>query len=164
MELVFKVDSMLSFRSHSRNDIPSRVKWLNNFKAVEFALDNPNKKTDLAEQTKWFDGYEKNPKKIFFTILYDQIPIGFMGLSDIDLSNKSANLFILIGEDDFRGKGLGKKSMEYLINFSFSELKLKQLDLEVSIKNTAAINLYTKLGFFEKSRNEKEIVFRLEMN
>ena len=65
-------------------------------------------------------------------------------------------MFILIGEDRYRGRGVGRESMNYLTSFSFETLGLDSLHLEVNNLNLPAINLYKKLGFEETGKNEKE--------
>jgi len=149
---------MLHFLPHSRKDIFLRVKWLNNKRANQYAVDNSKHKTTIKEQKRWFDNYEKNSdKKKFFTIFFNKIPIGFMGLSNIDFKKKQADVFIFIGEDNYRNKGLGKGSMKYLINYAFKDLGVSLLDLGVNKKNISAINLYRKLGFVETEDNNNEI-------
>ena len=138
---------MLNIRPHARADIKYRVKWLNNNKVNIFAVDEPNTPTTLELQTAWFDQYESLANKEFFTIEIGGVPIGFMGLSNIDREIGTAKLFIMIGEDDFRGKSFGQQSMDWLINYVWQELGLKHIRLEVNAENLPAIKLYHKLGF-----------------
>ncbi len=148
---------MITFRLHLPKDIAFRVKWLNNKKATVFAIDDPEHVTTVAEQEKWFKDYEANSRKKFFTICDDDKPIGFMGLSNIDPAKKSASVFIMIGEDEYRGKGIGKISLQYLINFAFQELSLKMLTAEVNKLNAPSLNLNLSLGFQKTGETEKEI-------
>lgn len=152
---------MLNFKPHSEQDIPNRVKWLNN-KAVKFALENFDHVTDLVEQEKWFKDYESNDSKKFFTIYFNDLPIGFMGLSRIDSERRSANVFILIGEDEYRGNGFGKMAMNHLIDYAFRELDLKILELDVYNQNLPAINLYKALNF--KIVEEDGEFFKMELD
>ena len=85
---------MTTFKQHSRKDIPLRIKWLNNKNANQYVGDNSNHQTNLEEQTRWFDAYENNPAKKFFTIFCDQTPVGFMGLSKIDSQKGTAESFL----------------------------------------------------------------------
>ena len=89
----------------------------------------------------------KRKDKKFFTILVDKKPIGMMGLSNIDKVVKKAEVFIWIGEDDFRGKGFGEQSMKFLIDYAFKKLKLRKLTLGVFGFNKHAIDVYKQLGF-----------------
>ncbi|MDO9581445.1 MAG: GNAT family N-acetyltransferase [Bacteroidales bacterium] len=137
---------MIKFRNHKREDIQYRVQWLNNPKANIF-IGEKNSKTTRTKQSKWFDDYEKNKNKKFFTICDENKPIGFMGLSHIDKVSKKAEVFIIIGDDNYRGKGYGKKSLKYLINYGFNMLRLEKIYLGVYEKNKSAIFSYKSVGF-----------------
>ena len=80
-----------------------------------------------------------------------------MGLSNISKFNKNANLFIAIGEDSYRGKGIGRFSMEWLIDYGFNKLKLHKINLGVIENNTVAVNLYKSLGFVIEGKMKDEI-------
>lgn len=148
---------MLKIKPHSKRDIPLRVKWLNNPLVSVFVSDEPTKKTTLKKETTWFNAYKKNKHKIFFTIYSDKTPIGFMGLSNISATNKNADLFIAIGEDDYRGKGFGKSGLEWLIDYAFQKLKLNKVNLGVIDDNIPAIKLYEKVGFRIEGEMKEEV-------
>lgn len=154
------IKQMITFRPHSREDIQFRVLWLNNKKANIYAIDNLNHITNTGEQEQWFNDYEQKQKsgeKQFFTISYDDKPIGFMGLSNIDNLKKTAEVFVMIGEDGCRGKGFGTESMQFLINHAFNKLKLKSLHSEINKRNLPSINLCKQLGFAEVGEDDDEI-------
>lgn len=138
---------MIKIRSHKDVDIPYRVKWLNNPKINKFVGDNLGQKTSLKKQREWFFNYKKDSNKKFFTIIYNNQPIGFMGLSNINNVHNNCDLFIAIGEDNFRGKGLGVYSLNWLLNYGFNKLKLHKINLGVIPDNKSAVNLYKKFGF-----------------
>ena len=110
---------MINFKPHKRSDIVYRVKWFNNDRVNKYIGDKIGQKTIILKETEWFDRYIKNKNKKFFTICDSGLPIGLVGLSKIDKHNKEAEVFIAIGNDDYCGKGFGKKSMEYIINYGF---------------------------------------------
>ena len=138
---------MLKIRKHLKQDIPLRVKWLNNPNVNQFIGDELGQKTTIKKEQAWFDSYQRNPAKKFFTICEDKIPIGIMGLSNISDINQNADLFIAIGEDGYRGKGFGRQAMLWLINYGFNKLKLHKLNLGVIKANAPAVKLYLSLGF-----------------
>jgi RimJ/RimL family protein N-acetyltransferase len=147
---------MITFRPHSRDDLALRVKWLNNQEAIKFAWDAKEPATEETE-SKWLDDYENNPGKKFFTIYSDDTPIGFIGLRKIDEAQGIGNVFILIGEDDYRGKGIGLIAMNWLIDYAFNVLKLDSLDLEVDKRHTHAIELYKSLNFQVVGEDAREL-------
>ncbi len=144
---------MLKIRPQRITDIDYRLKWLNNPAICRF-VDKP---ATFFNQLGWFSRYFFDKKKKFFTILESNRPIGFMGLSKIDCQLGRAELFIMIGEDDCRNRGLGRSAMEWLFSYAVNKLKLKELRLEVRQDNLAAINLYQKLGFKEIGQANSEI-------
>ncbi len=154
---------MLKIRKHLKKDISLRVKWLNNQQATKYALENPKNKTNIKEQTIWFNNYIKDHSKKFFTILYNNRAVGFMGFSKINKNIGTANIFIMIGENRYRGKGLGEKSLTYLLKYGFKKLKFKKINLEVNKKNKLAIKLYKKTGFRIKNTNNSEIIMNLSI-
>ncbi len=141
---------MITFKPHIRDDVPLRVKCLNDHLTVLYVLDQPSDPTNEELQNEWFDNYEENFKterRKFFTIFTDDMSIGFMGLSNMNRGVGSASIFILLCGDEYRKKGIGKQSMDYLIDYAFNKLGLKSLYLEVDRENVVAINLYDRLGF-----------------
>ena len=155
---------MITFRPYTKSDIPMRVRWLNNYQAVLYAIDEPNHVTDEESQNKWFNLYEEKLErgiKKFFTILSNDKNVGFMGLSNINKKIGNASVFILIGEDGYRGRGVGRQSMDYLVKYAFGDLGLKSLYLEVDKTNLRAINLYDKLGFKKLGEDEKFLTMTL---
>ncbi len=152
---------MINFKPHSRKDIIHRIRWLNDPEANLYIGDQTS--TNLEEQNEWFDRYEKTKNKIFFTIYDDDRPIGFMGLSNINRLKGKAGLFIMIGEREYRGKGVGRVCLQYLINYASQKLKLARLTLEVLKDNLPAIRLYQKMGFLTEKQSETEIFMSLEL-
>lgn len=55
-------------------------------------------------------------------------------------------IFTIAVDKEYRKKGIGSKLLEHMIK-SAKEKKIRQIRLEVSTKNEAAINLYEKFGF-----------------
>ncbi|OGH88063.1 MAG: hypothetical protein A3J93_02740 [Candidatus Magasanikbacteria bacterium RIFOXYC2_FULL_42_28] len=150
---------MIEIRPHRISDIPYRVIWLNNPNVNQYIGQCLDQKTTFAKQKVWFNKYLKDKNKKFFTMSYGKIPIGFMGLSRIDKTNRNADVFIAIGDDKYRGKGFGEIAMQYLIKFGFKKLGLHKISLGVFEKNKPAINLYKKLGFVIEGTLKDDVFF-----
>ncbi|MFA5029560.1 MAG: GNAT family protein [Patescibacteria group bacterium] len=151
---------MIKIRKHLEKDIPYRVKWLSNPSANKFIGDEIGQKTNLQKEKRWFANYKKAKNKKFFTICDNFKPIGFMGLSNINKANKNADLFIAIGEDDYRGKGIGKIAMGWIIDYGFKKLKLHKINLGVIKNNVPAVNLYKSFGFVIEGEMKDEVLYR----
>ena len=153
----FTKHPMINIRTHQKKDIPLRVKWLSNPDVNRFIGEELGKKTTLKKQGEWFENYRKAKDKKFFTICEDSMPIGFMGLSNISKANKNADLFIAIGEDGYRGRGIGKIAMEWLIDYGFNKLHLHKINLGVVEDNLSAVRLYKSLGFVTEGKMKDEV-------
>jgi RimJ/RimL family protein N-acetyltransferase len=77
--------------------------------------------------------------------------IGNIKLEPI-IPRKSAVIGILIGEEKFRGKGVGFEVITRVLEFCFIDLELELVELGVNKKNLRAIALYTRLGFTENTQ------------
>lgn len=67
---------------------------------------------------------------------------------------EEATLGILIGEQEWRGKGVGFEVISRIIDYSFNELKLNRIKLGVDRSNRAAVKLYEKLGFEPENKDQ----------
>lgn len=75
--------------------------------------------------------------------------IGMCGLTYIHPVNRSAEFAIVIGRDEYRGKGYGSDALKALIRYGFNDLNLHRIYCEV-FSNNPAISLYKKMGFVEE--------------
>ena len=76
----------------------------------------------------------------------DGATIGSASYRDF-VDGKSAELSIVIGEADARGRGLGREAMELMLDYGFSELALERIWLIVRADNKVAVGLFECLGF-----------------
>lgn len=150
---------MITLRKHTIDDVTYRVKWFNNKEANYWIGDNFGKTTNTKEQLKWLERYSKDKKKKFFTVCYNKIPIGIVWLSNIEKIHKNADLFIIIGEDKYRGKWLWKIIMKKIIDYWFQNLKLNKINLWVYEENIPAVKLYLSLWFEIEWKMKQERFF-----
>jgi RimJ/RimL family protein N-acetyltransferase len=88
-------------------------------------------------------------KKRFSYKVVDLSTNAMIGYSEIYLLDKSSVLLgrIIIGDPECRGKGLGQKLVELLLEISFNQLKVEKAELNVFDWNINAIRCYEKAGF-----------------
>ena len=71
-----------------------------------------------------------------------------IGHAEIYFSEQSAKLArILIGDPEQRGKGLGQRVMQLLLDRAFGRPEIEVVELNVFDFNTGAIKCYEKVGF-----------------
>ncbi|MDI9215818.1 MULTISPECIES: GNAT family protein [Clostridium] len=74
--------------------------------------------------------------------------VGHIQLLGIDRVNMSARIGrVLIGEEEYRNKGIGLQMINAVLDIAFNKLNLHRVDLGVFDFNEAAIACYKKAGF-----------------
>jgi hypothetical protein len=86
--------------------------------------------------------------------------IGNIKFDEIDLVRKSAVLGILIGDIDFRGKGIAREVILECVLWLTNKYKIESIKLGVDPNNLEALNLYQSMGFeiFEKSTSSSIVM------
>lgn len=100
-----------------------------------------------AAADRYLDGMLMAHDRWTFAIESGGTHIGNMGLKDVRLEERTAECFIEICEPAYRRRGLAFHAMCRLLDFALLEKELTQIFLGVMEFNSAAIQLYQKLGF-----------------
>jgi len=134
-------------------------KWMNNPKVRRYAR-NIWPKT-LEEVKKLFEPLPDRQMReiIVFTVYHKHAkrPIGSIGFNPIDWVSRNANIFIIIGEPEYWGKGIAGEASKLIINYGFTELNFHKIFAGVFTPNKRSLRVFQKLGF------EKECVLKEEM-
>lgn len=112
-------------------------------------------KSKLQLQEMLLDTQNSSDKYIFAVKTIEENKfIGVTGFENILWNNGTAVVYIGIGDNTFRGQGIGKEALALTLEFGFQELNLHRIQLTVLSYNKPAIALYESLGF------KKEGVYR----
>jgi len=128
--------------------IPLYTVWRNDFSTAK-TLDKLPRPIAQEERSAWFEKAIVDSSSVQFTI-YEQPdirPIGLGNLHDLDLQHGTAELGIIIGEADARGKGYGTEATRLLLDYAFTAVGLHNVMLRVYAFNLAGIRAYEKAGF-----------------
>jgi RimJ/RimL family protein N-acetyltransferase len=74
-------------------------------------------------------------------------PIGFLSIYDQDPVNNGAEISFLIGENELRGKGLGKEIAKIGVSICFDELKLNRVVASATVENVRSVKALEAVGF-----------------
>lgn len=81
--------------------------------------------------------------------------IGFVDLRNIDYRQRTAELGIMIGEQDCWGKGFGTETLYLVLDYAFSVLGLHNIMLSTAGYNERALRAYRRVGFREIGRRRE---------
>jgi len=96
---------------------------------------------------------------IDFTIYHkrDKRPIGSIGFGHIDWVSRNANIFAMIGESEYWGKGIVGEASKLVIKYAFTELNFHKIYAGVFSPNTRSLRAAEKLGFKKETILKEEI-------
>jgi ribosomal-protein-alanine N-acetyltransferase len=86
----------------------------------------------------------------------DRRPIGNIGFGHIDWVGRNANIFALIGESEYWGKGIVGEASKLVIEYGFNELNFHKIYAGIYTPNVRSFRAAEKLGF------KKEGIFKEE--
>jgi ribosomal-protein-alanine N-acetyltransferase len=133
-------------------NLESYLSWMKNEESNPF-IQGVNKDLTAQDLTNYIS--EKNESKtallLGIFVKRENIHVGNVKLEPI-IPKKWATIGILIGEENWRGKGAGFEVITRVLEFCFTDLELEFVELGVNKNNLKAINLYSRLGFIESAQ------------
>ena len=155
------MDNIVTLRKFQLSDVEKKVEWINNPENNEFLhYDLP---LEVEKTKKWFENNEDNKARYDAIIEYNNIPVGVIGLINIDKNKKKAEYYITLGDNNYKRKGISFEATKQIIKYGFEKLEVEKIWLCVDEKNIAARKLYEKVGFKLEGTLRKDIFFKGEM-
>lgn len=141
--------TQIFLRELEPEDISQLNRWRNDKELIDSLGNNFRFISKNVDQAWYKDYLQHRNKNVRLAIIHaqDNRHIGNINLSDIDPINASAELSIMIGEKQYRSKGIGTEATFMMINHGFKNLNLHRIYLTVLQHNEPATRLYKKIGF-----------------
>ena len=133
-------------RPLSQNDLKDRVSWINDEENIQTLLfDWP---TSYEKTLKWYNNILFDNTKFNLSIVdkENDTLVGMTGLLNIDRINHHAQLYITIGNKDYRGMHLPDEVIPLVLEYGFTELELKKIYLYTLPNNERARHVYERNG------------------
>jgi RimJ/RimL family protein N-acetyltransferase len=150
----------------ANDNLDNYLYWMRNPQNNEYIISS-HQGYSLLELKKFIKNCNSN-SSILLLGIFDKsmdIHVGNIKFDNIDLQINSATMGILIGERKYRGIGLAEKVIKSSINWLYTNLDIKQISLGVDKNNSAAIKLYSKIGFIpENNQLQNGIKMRWDLN
>ena len=141
-----------------QKDINLFVRWMND-PDVRIYTRNPLPRT-IEEVKKWFEPKKEEVKTDVDFLIYhknDKKKIGMVRLTDIQWLNRNANIFTVIGESEYWGKGIAVEAGKLMITYAFEELNLHKIHTSIYAPNERSLKAAAKLGLVEEAVLREEI-------
>ena len=133
----------VTLRDMQQMDIPVLKPWLTDKENAKF-LDPFFQNESIGDMQLAFFLMRKDRR--IFLILCDGIPVGMMGLTNIDEINRSVEIWSILGEKTYRKKGIITIGYVLALKKAFQELGLLSVHAWV-VEGNYTISVCEKLGF-----------------
>ncbi len=147
----------IKIRRFCEEDIPYKVKWVNdknNNKYLHYDLPLREEKTLL-----WYKSIKDRKDRADYTITCNGKPVGLIGLLNIDNNNRKAEYYILIGEAEYKGKGVATTASDLLLREGFITYNLNKIYLFTEVDNKPAQKLFEKIGFKKEGLLKEDLIY-----
>ncbi|OIP76454.1 MAG: hypothetical protein AUK09_01915 [Parcubacteria group bacterium CG2_30_36_38] len=138
----------IKLRKINKPDMLYFLRWWKDKKLVKLTS-GVYEKSDVVLK-RYFLSLLQQKKNCHYMILLNKEIIG-----NVSLAQKSPRIFemyIVIGEKKYWGKGLGTLVIKKILKIAFGKLNCRKVYLEVQSENLRAINAYKKCGFKKVGR------------
>jgi RimJ/RimL family protein N-acetyltransferase len=159
MEDIKIVGKKIRLRPMEKKDSANKVKWFNDPEINRTLL--LDEQLQLNKTLEWFDKAKNDNSRMDFAIdSPDGEPIGLAGLVNINRLHQTAEIYCVIGEKKYWGKGIMFETEHILINRAFKEMGLEKIWAYALSSNIASIITMKKLGFKIEGtlRKEKKVL------
>jgi RimJ/RimL family protein N-acetyltransferase len=103
----------------------------------------------IDQQEKWLDSMidMTGNNRRFIICNFEDLPVGMVGLYNINWIHRCCEIGVYIGNKDQQGKGFGKEACILIESFAREYLNLRKLKLYVVKENDKALSMWEKLGY-----------------
>jgi len=140
------VGEALRLRPLEKQELQLKIKWINDPEVHKYLHYDVPLSLDKTKQ--WFQKVINDPSRYDLVIeTLEGKPIGLIGLIGITERDRTAEIYIAIGEKKYWGKGIMAEAESLLIEWGFKTLDLHKIWGETRYNNVASIITMKKLGF-----------------
>jgi RimJ/RimL family protein N-acetyltransferase len=153
------IDEYLRLRTPSGNEWEKALPWYQNQSILYYSEGVTDKVYDMGIINRMYE-YLSKIGELYFIEIYEENH--WKAIGDATLSEE--NMPIVIGDEKYWGKGIGKKVITKLIERA-KEIELKRIYIPaIYTYNERSQNLFKAMGFVEVRSNDKEKTYELKLS
>ena len=113
----------------------------------------PNKESHIN----WFHQKLIDKNNVIYMMVFDGEPVGIIGTNEINTRDNNANIYLYVGNNSYRKKGIAFQAINQLIDILVAEYHCHKITATIRSYNEPSINLFTKCGFVCEGRQIDQI-------
>jgi len=144
------MNNSIYLRPLAIEDAKVSYQWRNNPDIWKYSRFVPTYTTTVETETKWLEEALVRKDQVRFAICVENSHTYIGNVQLLKMNDIDAEFHLFIGDTNWWGRGIGRKSTNLLLNYAFLEKKLQKVSLEVHKDNSPAISIYNSQGFEDK--------------
>jgi len=123
--------------------------WASDREVTQFSISSYAYPQSRADISTWLSNINSSSKTVSLGVCCIETGklIGYAGIASISALNRCGEFFILIGEKEYWGKGIGTEVTKLITEYGFNTLGLHRIELTAFASNPSAIRAYEKAGY-----------------
>lgn len=158
MSNLFLQGKYTAIRPFQADDLDFVYRWFNDQEATRYMFtgQKPQTREQIAAQ---LTNDTQSPVATVFVALEKETgtPIGLVGLYEIHSTARKAEMRIILGAENIRGKGYGTELVRMITFYGFDRLNLHRIYLGFTSENEAARRAYEKAGYKYEGELKEDI-------
>ena len=152
-------------KSLTTKDVTEKyLSWFSGSKEVAEYIAYAKTNADINKLRQYVKEREDREDVLFLGIFTDSGQhIGNIKYEPINLKDKSATMGILIGDQEWRGKGVATEVIKDSSKYLKENYNIKYIDLGVNKDNIAAVSAYKKMKFEVVEEDDNGFKMRLDL-
>lgn len=139
----------VTLRALDSNDTDTFFAWSCDRDVTRYSISAyafPQSKSDI---TQWLTQINSSQKTVSLGICCNETGelIGYAGITSISSLNRSGEYFILIGNKEYWGRGIGTQVTRGITDYGIRTLGLHRVELTAYAVNKGAVAAYEKAGY-----------------
>lgn len=128
------------------DDYLKYVEWLNNFEIAK-SINHYTDMVSIEGEKEWLEKASSEKYNFAIVCKENDTLLGNISLMKINEINRTAELGIFIGDENYLSRGYGSEAIMLLLDYAFRYVNLNNIMLKVFDFNKRAIKAYGKCGF-----------------
>jgi RimJ/RimL family protein N-acetyltransferase len=162
MKTPFITGKKIYLRPLHRKDLNDNyLNWLNDPVITRY-LESGKFPTSYEGLENFYTEVTNSPNQVILAITDSESDehIGNVKLAPISWIHRRATFGILIGNNEYRNRGIGTEVTHLMLNYAFFKLNLQRIDLGVYANHETAVKMYEKIGFQIEGRFRRHVFYQ----
>ena len=105
----------------------------------------------------WFQRKCEDTSNEFLMLTYEGESVGIIGTNVIDTHHRNGEIYLYIGDDSHRGKGIGRSGIQLFLRYLQEKYGIHKAYARIFSFNAPSVKLFESVGFVQEGIQKEQI-------